>query len=239
VTERAAEAKKKYEQLATELEGQRQTLEEMAHMKNSPADAKIKILELEKRPAPPSTTQRVGDLIQTTNLEIGKAELKPQPFDLNLIIDNAMAYTSTQIREKNITLRLDLTSTAPRIQTDRDALQQILIQLLQNATAATQTEGNISLRVHMQDDEDNHFLLIQVTDNGGGIALEEIPFVFDRRYQAEHSLIQGLGDTGVGLFVAKALVEAQNGRIWVETEAGVGSTFNVLIPVVVELPVEK
>jgi signal transduction histidine kinase len=270
------------------MEGEvHQTLEEMAHMQNALADANIKILELEKRPSAPITTEqveviasisqelrqpmssivgytdllmgesvgilsalqrkfierikasteRIGGLVD--DLETGKMEFKPEPIDLNLIIDNAMAYTSTQIREKNITLRLDLTGTAPRIQTDRDALQQILIHLLQNATAATQTEGNISLRVQMQDEAENHFLSIQVTDNGGGIASEDIPRVFARRYRAEHSLIQGLGDTGVGLSIAKTLIEAQNGRIWVETEAGVGSTFNVLMPVVVELPLEN
>ena len=347
--ERASEAKNKYDQMVTELEGQRekisqmqlqaedaaallarqeeaqkaieqlkaeneqlrssggaasevdeqmdrelhQTIEEMAHMQNALADANIQILELEKRPAAPITneqmeviasisqelrqpmssiigytdllmgesvgilgalqrkfierikasTERIGglvdDLIQTTNLETGKMEFRPEPIDLNLIIDNAMAYTSTQIREKNITLRLDLTGTAPRIQTDRDALQQILIHLLQNATAATQTEGNISLRVQMQEEADNHFLSIQVTDTGGGIASEDIPRVFARRYRAEHSLIQGMGDTGVGLSIAKALVEAQNGRIWVETEAGVGSTFSVLMPVIVDMPIEN
>jgi signal transduction histidine kinase len=266
----------------------RNTLEEMAHMQNALADANIKILELEKRPAAPITTEQVeviasisqelrqpmssiigytdllmgesvgslvalqrkfierikasterigglvDDLIQITNLETGKMEFKPEAIDLNLIIDNAMAYTSTQIREKNITLRLDLTGTAPHIQTDRDAFQQILIHLLQNATAATHAEGNITLRLQMQKENDKHFISIQVTDNGGGIAPENIPLVFARRYRAEHSLIQGLGDTGVGLSIAKALVEAQNGRIWVETEEGVGCTFSVLLPVLVE-----
>ncbi len=100
-----------------------------------------------------ASTERIGglvdDLIQITNLETGKMEFKAESIDLNLIIDNAMAYTSTQIREKNITLRLDIPETAPRIQTDRDALQQILIHLLQNATAATQAEGIITLRVQI------------------------------------------------------------------------------------------
>ena len=91
----------------------------------------------------------------------------------------------------------------------------------------------------MQDDDNHHFLSIQVTDNGGGIAPEDIQRVFARRYRAENSLIQGLGDTGVGLSIAKTLVEAQNGRIWVETEAGVGSTFSVLMPVMEELPEEN
>ncbi len=349
VMEQATEAKKKYEQMAAELEGQhektaqsqlqaenmaallimqeeaqknieqlkaeneqlrkpggaasadfdqmerelRQTLEEMAHMQNTLADANIKILELEKRPAAPITTEQVeviasisqelrqpmssivgytdllmgesvgilgalqrkfverikasterigglvDDLIQITNLETGKMEFNPEDIDLNLIIDNAMAYTSTQIREKNITLRLDLSGTPPHIQTDRDALQQILIHLLQNATAATHAEGNITLRVQMQSEDGSHFISIQVSDNGGGIASEDIPRVFARRYRAEHSLIQGLGDTGVGLSIAKALVEAQNGRIWVETETGVGATFSVLMPVLQELPQEN
>jgi signal transduction histidine kinase len=190
-----------------------------------------------------ASTERIGglvdDLIQITNLETGKMEFKPEPLDLNLIIDNAMAYTSTQIREKNITLRLDLTETAPRIQTDRDALQQILIHLLQNATAATHAEGNITLRVQLQNNDGKNFLSIQVADSGGGIASEDIPRVFARRYRAEHSLIQGVGDTGVGLSIAKTLVEAQDGRIWVETEPGTGSTFSLLMPVLLESPEEN
>ena len=186
-----------------------------------------------------ASTERVGglvdDLIQITNLETGKLEFKDESIDLNLIIDNAMAYTSTQIREKNITLRLDIPEAAPHVQTDRDALQQIFIHLLQNATAATQAEGTITLRVQMQSESSKHFISIQVTDTGGGIASEDIPLVFARRYRAEHSLIQGLGDTGVGLSIAKSLVEAQGGRIWVETEAGSGSTFSVLLPVMLEI----
>jgi signal transduction histidine kinase len=202
------------------------------------ADLQRKFIERIK-----SSTERIGslvdDLIQVTNIETGKVKIKPESIDLNLIIDNAMAYTSTQIREKNITLRLDLSGTELHIQTDRDALQQTLIHLLQNATQATRPEGNIILRIQMQIEDDNYFLSIQVTDSGGGIANEDLPRVFSRRYRAEHSLIEGLGDTGVGLSIAKSLIEAQNGRIWVETEAGVGSTFSVLMPVELEAIEEK
>lgn len=185
-----------------------------------------------------ASTERVGglvdDLIQITNLEAGKVEFKPEPIDLNLVIDSAMSYTGTLIREKNITLRLDIPDTAPRVQTDRDAFQQVLIHLLQNAASASQPEGTVLLRLQSQQDNGNHFLTIQVTDSGGGIDPADISRVFARRYRAEHSLIQGLGDTGVGLSIAKTLVEAQHGRIWVETEAGVGSTFSVVLPVLLE-----
>lgn len=278
------------EQLEREL---RRTLEEMARMQNSLAQANIKILELEKRPTSPITseqveviasisqelrqpmssivgytdlllgesvgilgalqhkfverikasTERIGglidDLIQITTLETGQREFNPELIDLNLIIDNAMAYTGTQIREKNITLRLDIPEEPPKVQTDRDALQQVLIHLLQNASAATPTEGTITLRVQIRSDDDNHFLLFQVADSGGGIAADDIQRVFARRYRADNSLIQGLGDTGVGLSIAKTLVEAQNGRIWVETEMGTGSTFSILLPVSLDGQEEK
>ncbi len=189
-----------------------------------------------------ASTDRIGglvnDLIQITNLETGKMEFKAESFDLNLIIDNAMAYTSAQIREKNITLRLDIPDSALLIRTDRDAFQQILIHLLQNATGATQAEGVVTLRVRMQSEQNDHFIAIQISDTGGGIASRDIPRVFARRYRADHALIQGLGDSGVGLSIAKALVEAQGGRIWVETEAGCGSTFSILMPVLLK-PEEK
>lgn len=182
-----------------------------------------------------ASTERIGglvdDLIQITNLDTGHKEFKPELIDLNSIIDTAMAYTGTQIREKNITLRLDIPEELPDVMTDRDALQQVLIHLLQNATATTQMEGIITLRVQMKEEEEKNYLALQVTDTGGGIASDDLPRVFARRYRAEHSLIQGVGDTGVGLSIAKTLVEAQNGRIWVETEANVGSTFSVVLPV--------
>jgi two-component system phosphate regulon sensor histidine kinase PhoR len=76
--------------------------------------------------------------------------------------------------------------------------------------------------------------MIQVTDSGGGIPEEDLPRVFTRLYRADNVLIQGVGDTGVGLSIAKTLTEAQHGRIWVESEAGVGATFNVLLPIVKE-----
>jgi nitrogen-specific signal transduction histidine kinase len=173
----------------------------------------------------------IDDLIQITTIESGLTELKPEPVDLNLVIDNAVAYTSSQIREKNITMHLDLPKSIAPIQADREALQQILIHLLQNAGAATPTEGTVSLRVQTRTDGGQEYVMIQVSDTGGGIPAEDLPRVFSRLYRADNVLIQGVGDTGVGLSIAKTLTEAQHGRIWVESEPGVGATFSVLLPV--------
>jgi signal transduction histidine kinase len=181
-----------------------------------------------------ASTERIGtlidDMIQVTNLETGLTELKPEPADLNVIIDNAMSYTSSQVREKNITLHLDLPKNVQTIYADREALQQILIHLLQNAGAVSPNEGTITLKVQTRTEDEQEYVLLQVTDTGGGIPSEDIPRVFTRLYRADNVLIQGVGDTGVGLSIAKTLTEAQNGRIWVESEAGVGSTFSVLLP---------
>ena len=181
-----------------------------------------------------ASTERIGslisDLIQITTLETGLMALKPETVDLNLIIDNAMAYTSSQLREKNITLRIDIPDNLQPLQADREALQQILIHLLQNAGAASPVEGSVTLRVRTQKENDSEQIVIQITDTGGGIPQDDLARVFSRLYRADNVLIQGVGDTGVGLSIAKTLTEAQGGRIWVETEIGSGSTFSVLLP---------
>jgi len=183
-----------------------------------------------------ASTERIGglidDMIQLTTLEVGLSELKPEAMDLNLIIDNALAYTSSQVREKKIAIHLDLPKNVAPVSADREALQQILIHLLQNASAATPMEGTIGIKVLTTVDEGKSYVMIQVTDSGGGIPEEDLPRVFTRLYRADNVLIQGVGDTGVGLSIAKTLTEAQHGRIWVETQPGAGATFCVLLPAV-------
>lgn len=180
------------------------------------------------------STERIGslieDLIQITTIEAGLAASRPEPIDLNVIIDNAMAYTSSQMRERNIALRINIARSLEPIFADREALQQVLIHLLQNAGAASPVEGEVTLKVRTEEHDGRNFVLIQVADTGGGIPPDDLPRVFSRLYRADNVLIQGVGDTGVGLSIAKALTEAQGGRIWVEPEMGVGSTFSVLLP---------
>lgn len=175
----------------------------------------------------------VEDLVQVTALNQEEIELKPVEVDLNAVIDEAITHTSARMIEKNIALRVDIPTDLPPIKADQDALQQVVIHLLQNAGAASPAEGEIILSVqNAQDDlQDQDYVLLQVTDSGGGIPTEDLPRVFSRLYRADNPLIQGVGDTGVGLSVAKNLVEALNGRIWVDTEIGAGSTFSVLLPV--------
>jgi signal transduction histidine kinase len=93
-------------------------------------------------------------------------------------------------------------------------------------SAAQYTEGNEDAT-----EEETQFLQVSLSDSGGGIAEKDLERVFERFYRAERPLIEGLGETGVGLAIVKSLVEAHGGRVWVESEIGDGSTFHFLLPV--------
>lgn len=174
----------------------------------------------------------LSDLIRISSTTDEEIHYQPQVVNVTDVVDDALSETSSQLREKNITLRVDLPDSIPAIQADRDALQQIFIHLLQNAGAASPPEGIVDLRLRLQEDDSNFpYLLLQVTDTGGGIATEDLPRIFLRQYRAENALIQGLGDTGVGLSIARTLTEAQGGRIWAESDLGKSTTFSVLLPI--------
>lgn len=174
------------------------------------------------------------DLIQMVMDNQGRA-LTPEKVDLNDVIDMAVAQALVKLRKRSIILRLDVPDQLPSLQADRDALQQILVHLLQNAGDTSPQEGEVALSAQVEVKENEPgFVLIQVTDSGGGIPAEELPRVFSRLYRSDNTMIPGVGETGVGLSVVKSLVEAHGGRIWVDSVMGRGATFSVLLPASVD-----
>ncbi len=173
----------------------------------------------------------LDDLIHISTFESNKFEIFRSAIDLGDIIDAAIRDTSAQLQEKDISLQLDIPDELPQINVDKDAIQKVLTHLLENAGAATPNEGEITLHIKTEENEyDERYLMMMVEDTGGGVPEDLINKVFSRRYKAENPLIPGLGDTGVSLSIAKTLVEAHNGRIWVEPIADIGTQFTVLIP---------
>lgn len=182
-----------------------------------------------------SSTERMNTLID--NL-IRIAELDPQGqsvqrslVDLSGVIDDALSLLREPLQEKRIALRVNLPRQMPSLNTDKDALQQILYHLLQNADAASPAGSAIALRAVVEEEPGlGQYVLVQVTDSGGGIPEDALPRVFSRVYRAQNPVIPGVGDSGVGLTIAETLTKALGGRIWVESQAGVGATFSVLLP---------
>lgn len=175
----------------------------------------------------------INDLIEITALDTGRIELVPEPIDLINVIEEAIMGLSARFRERDLTVRLDMALELPPIRADRDALYQIMLHLLSNACQCSRSGSEIVVTGHLEEAERGlpQYLHVSVRDTGGGIAPEDRPRVFQRFYRADKPLIPGLGETGVGMAIAKALVEAHGGRIWVESEMGVGSTFHFILPV--------
>jgi len=183
----------------------------------------------------------INDLIEITALDTGRIELVPEPIDLINVIEEAIMGLSARFREQDLTVRLDMALQLPPIRADRDALYQIMLHLLSNACQCSRPGTEIVVTGHLEEAEKGlpPYLHVSVRDTGGGIAPEDRPRVFQRFYRADKPLIPGLGETGVGMSIAKALVEAHGGRIWVESEMGVGSTFHFILPVTGPESVEK
>ncbi|MCD4672927.1 MAG: hypothetical protein K8R77_09715, partial [Anaerolineaceae bacterium] len=179
------------------------------------------------------STKRMDQLLDNVNAIInrsGDRETSVVAVDFNAIVDKTIAKVGNGLRDKNIALNFDLPEDIPSVHVDEDSIEQIIFYLMQNAILATPKEGSISLHVNIEDEADQPHFLIQISDSGGGIAIEDLPRVFSRTYLEDHPEIKGLGDQGVGLSIAKTLTEVHHGRIWVESEMGASSTFSVLFP---------
>jgi signal transduction histidine kinase/GAF domain-containing protein len=179
----------------------------------------------------------LNDLISVTAIDAGQLELHRAPVDIGEIIEDTIISTRAQLEDKEITLELNLLDQAPPVEADADCVRQILANLVGNAAKCSPVASTvqISTSIHHESDtgktEGTRYLKVSVQDSGGGIAPRDQERVFDRFYRADRALINGLGETGVGLAIVKSLVEAHGGRVWVESEMGVGSTFNFLLPI--------
>lgn len=177
----------------------------------------------------------LDDLIHVTALDTGKYTLRPRQVNIVNLIEDAITNASNQFREKGLAINLNLSDDVPSIEADPDALGQIVGQLLTNAYLVSPPSSEVSVTVRNDklpyDTMAVDAVFVSIEDRGGGISPEDEGRVFARKYKAENPLILGLGDTGVGLSVAKALVQAHGGRLWLDTKDGVGSVFSFVLPV--------
>lgn len=190
-----------------------------------------------------ANTERMGvlleDLIRITALDTGRLQLGSEKVDIIYAIEETIMNVASQYREKGLTLRMTLGEEMPPLTADRDALLQIVGHLLSNAALASPVQGEVQILVTSRQDAlfdadgeavEADCLYVGVEDSGQGVAEEDYDRVFARKYRADNPLIDGLGDTGVSLSLAKALIDAQHGRIWLDSTKGKGTTFHVLLP---------
>ncbi|EHB5351370.1 cell wall metabolism sensor histidine kinase WalK [Listeria monocytogenes] len=165
-------------------------------------------------------------------LALSRIEQNPVPENVELVeVDEVIEQSARTIfemaTEKNIQVIIpEKTIPSVTIETDRDKLQQILINLLSNAINYTPVDGKVEVRLIEQEAE----VIIEVTDNGIGIPAKDIDRVFERFYRVDKARSRHSGGTGLGLSIVKHLVENCGGRIEVESQEEVGSTFRVTLP---------
>jgi signal transduction histidine kinase len=177
------------------------------------------------------------DLVQITELDTGQFKLAPAPVNVVGLIEDAITNASTQFREKGLAVNLAVEPEIPLVNGDKDAITQVIGQLLTNAYLVSPPDTEITIlagkrEVSLDDGQvrSTDCVFVSVADRGGGIQPEDVDRVFARKYKAENPLIQGLGDTGVGMSIAKALVESHGGRLWLDVTEDVGTTFNFALP---------
>jgi signal transduction histidine kinase/DNA-binding response OmpR family regulator len=168
----------------------------------------------------------INDILDFSKIESGRMGLETSPFHLQQCVEEAVDLFAAQIRFKRLEAVYLIAPGIPgELMGDSMRLRQILVNLIGNAIKFT-TKGEISVEVQLQSqDETGYHLLFSVTDTGIGIAREGIDKLFQAFQQVDTSTTRLHGGTGLGLVISKRLAEFMQGRMWVESEPGIGSTF--------------
>lgn len=169
----------------------------------------------------------IDDLQDLTLAEAGKLRLVRQEEDVMQLIKQTVAAVQPAATTKGISLAIDLPDNLPPCDIDSHRIGEVLRNLIDNAVAHTPTGGTTTLAARQL----GNWVEISVADTGEGIPAEDLPNVFERFYRADKSRARATGSTGLGLAIARSLVEAHGGKIEVQSERGKGSRFSFTIPV--------
>ena len=171
-------------------------------------------------------TRLVAELRDLTLAESGHLKLQIEPTNMAELVQRRVSQADVIAREKNINLRMDITDGLPQIEADGRRIEQVVANLLDNALNHTPSGGTVTVAVS----PDKDGILVSVADTGEGIPAEHLPYIFERFYRVDDARSRQTGGAGLGLAIAKRMVELHEGRIWVESEAGKGSKFSFTLP---------
>lgn len=174
----------------------------------------------------------INDILDFSKIEAGKLDLQPAPFDVQRCVENAVDLVAPRAAAKWLNLAYRVNPNVPStLVADEHRVRQVLVNLLSNAVKFTHT-GSVSVEVDarklsLRDDAThNHYTLrFAVKDTGIGIPSDRLNCLFEPFFQVDSSITRNFGGTGLGLVISQRLSEMMGGRVWVESEQDVGSTF--------------
>ncbi len=187
----------------------------------------------------------LNDILDFSKIEAGRMELTPVPFSLRECLKNAASALTVSAEQKGLQLMVDVAPEVPDALTgDPLRLRQVLLNLLNNAVKFTDA-GSVEMRAGLYERRETSLTLhFSVSDTGVGIAPDKIEAIFEAFRQADGSITRHYGGTGLGLTICSRLVNMMGGRVWVESEPGMGSIFHFTAvveeanqcPIVIESP---
>lgn len=165
----------------------------------------------------------IGDILDLSKLEESRIRLAVAEHDLVAYLRGLVAQVQPLAQRKRIALSFDSDVESAAVWCDLERLERVFVNLLSNATKFTPEEGQI--RVSLRDEGPS--VLVSVADNGPGFPADQVEKVFERFFQADMGSTRKYGGTGIGLALARELVELHGGRIWAESDVGKGAVFHV------------
>ncbi|BCJ87527.1 ATP-binding protein [Effusibacillus dendaii] len=168
----------------------------------------------------------VSELLHLSRMDAGKAQWSYQSTDLVRLLDDVADRFAIQCREREISLYVEAGPNLPQVWADPDKLDQVLDNLVSNAIMHTSARGSIHLAAKVKDDQ----LEIMVKDTGMGIPAAHLPRIFERFYRVDKARSRSLGGSGLGLSIAKQIIQAHGGKIWLESALQKGTTVFFTLP---------
>jgi len=165
----------------------------------------------------------INDLLDISKIESGKMELKKEPIQMNKIIEENLIIFDKLIKDKKQGLQKDLARDLPEVSADKDKVTQVFINLLSNAVKYTPESKEIRVKTVNLEKE----IMVEISDAGEGVAPDNLDKIFDKFTRVTAEKKEG---TGLGLPIAKDIVNLHKGRIWVKSELGKGSQFYFTLP---------
>ncbi len=169
----------------------------------------------------------INDLLDISRIESGRVEMKFAKYNISSIVENVLDILTPQIKEKGLQLKTQIEPNAPDVIVDLSQFERVFINLLGNAIKFTPLNGTITVGAK----KDQNAILFSIADSGIGIKEEDIPKLFHEFYRVENEINQNVKGTGLGLALAKNIVEAHRGQIWVTSKVNGGTTFYFTLPV--------
>ncbi|MEA3254097.1 MAG: ATP-binding protein, partial [Chloroflexota bacterium] len=168
----------------------------------------------------------VDDLQELSLAEAGELKLVRQSENIAELIKQTVAAVQAQAVARGVSVSIDLPDELPAVNIDSRRISQVLRNLLENAVAHTDKGDTITVIARQQ----GGWIEIAVIDTGEGIPADDLPNIFERFYRVDKSRTRATGGTGLGLTIARRLVEAHGGKIEVQSEPGKGSRFSFTVP---------